>query len=148
MPSTTQQTAASVITLNTIPMSRITTVARNLAVLSYFTLLALMVATTFLSDIPEDASKAVIVTVKLLPLLLFLPGILQNKTRSHIWLCFVVLLYFTQYSMLSYLHEWAIVPVITTLVTMSVFISSMMFVHWYKKDQIAAITLSTKTPEQ
>ena len=31
---------------------------------------------------------------KLLPLLLFLPGILKDRLRSFIWLCFISLLYF------------------------------------------------------
>lgn len=31
---------------------------------------------------------------KLLPLLLFLPGMLRDRLRSFIWLCFVSLLYF------------------------------------------------------
>ena len=30
----------------------------------------------------------------LLPLLIFLPGMLRDRLRSYIWLCFVVLLYF------------------------------------------------------
>lgn len=31
---------------------------------------------------------------KLLPLLLFLPGMLRDRLRSYIWLCFVLMLYF------------------------------------------------------
>jgi len=31
-----------------------------------------------------------------LPLLIFLPGMLRDKLRSYIWLCFISLLYFTR----------------------------------------------------
>ncbi len=116
-----------------------TLIARNLAILSYFALLALLVITTFTTDIPEEASKLPILAVKLVPLLIFIKGILTNNTRSHQWLCFVVLLYFTGYSIQAYLSEWAIMPVIATLITMSVFICSMMFVHWFNKDRAKAI---------
>lgn len=136
------------VTIQGVTLSVKTVASRNAAVISYFLLLILMVVTTFYSDIPEEASKSVVIAVKLLPLLLFLPGIIKNSPRTHIWLCFVVLIYFMQYSMTAYLHEWAIVPVVTTLVTMSVFTSSMMFVHWYKKDQLAAIMLSASEAPQ
>lgn len=114
-------------------------VARNLAILSYLTLLVLLVITTFITDVPAEASSTFhlkILAVKLIPLLLFFKGVITSNPRIHQWLCFVVLLYFTQYSMQAYLTEWAIWPVITTLVTMSVFTCSMMFVHWSKPQAV------------
>ncbi len=45
-----------------------------------------------LLDAGLNGVPAVIWLGKLLPLLLFLPGMLRDRLRSYIWLCFVCLL--------------------------------------------------------
>jgi uncharacterized membrane protein len=52
-------------------------------------LLAQQVADAWLQGLPW-----IIWVGKLLPLLIFLPGMLRDNLRSYIWLCFVSLLYF------------------------------------------------------
>ena len=39
-------------------------------------------------------APVIVFAVKLLPLLIFLPGMLRDRLRSYVWLCFVSLLYF------------------------------------------------------
>lgn len=72
-----------------------------------------------------------------LPLLLFLPGLLRQNWRSHIWLCFVLLIYFMvnidhlfspQPSVWDYLQA-ALIPLLFT--------SAMMYCRWVKQDDKA-----------
>ena len=67
---------------------------------------------------------------KLVPLLLFVPGMLRLNLRSYIWLCFVSLMYF-----MSLVERLFAVPgsglAITGLVAVVVmFTSAMLFVRW------------------
>ncbi len=50
------------------------------------------------TQIPNGNLTAIIVLwlIKVLPLLIFLPGLLRRKLRTYAWLSFVVLLYFIQ----------------------------------------------------
>ncbi|WP_235964937.1 DUF2069 domain-containing protein [Sediminihaliea albiluteola] len=57
--------------------------------LSWLLLLAQQSADAYLQGLPW-----VFWLAKLLPLLIFLPGMLRDNLRSYIWLCFVTLLYF------------------------------------------------------
>src|SRR5690554_2064669 len=69
-------------------------VSRALAALGYFVLLAcLFIYNTFLADL-HGANPVVIVSVLLVPLLIFLPGIAIGHIRTHAWLCFAINLYF------------------------------------------------------
>ena len=64
-----------------------------------------------------------------LPLLAFLPSLLKQHVRAHIWLCFVLLFYF----MVAVLGAFQCASVATTLEVAAVvllFISAMMYVRW------------------
>ncbi len=56
---------------------------------SYGLLIGQQLVDALLRDAPW-----VVFAVKLLPLLIFLPGMLRDQLRSYVWLCFVSLLYF------------------------------------------------------
>ncbi|PIE40139.1 MAG: hypothetical protein CSA51_01870, partial [Gammaproteobacteria bacterium] len=79
------------------------------------------------------ASKGVVLGVKLIPLLILLPGLIKHSTRAHIWLCFIVLLYFTQASVQFYLTEWSVQPMLYSFLTATIFICSMLYVNWQNK---------------
>ena len=72
--------------------------------------------------------------VKLLPLLLFVPGMLRDNLRSYIWLCFVCLGYF----MLLVQRIFATpsdLLVITGLVAVVVlFTTAMLYVRWRARE--------------
>ncbi|MFD2229132.1 DUF2069 domain-containing protein [Alkalimarinus sediminis] len=101
--------------------------------LSYFLLLALMVVSTALSTLPPEASRGFMLAVKVVPLLIFLPGLLKGNLRAHIWLCFVVLFYFTRSVVDAFLTEGAILEAVITTTTVVVFVAAMMNVFWQKK---------------
>ena len=107
------------------------------ALFSYLLLLILMVASTLLSTLPPEASRTFMLAVKIVPLLIFLPGLLKGYLRAHIWLCFVVLFYFTRAIVNAFLTEGAILETIITATTVILFNASMMNVYWQKKTGVS-----------
>lgn len=114
--------------------------ARNISLVTYWLLLVTLIATTFVGDLPEEASKLTILAIKLVPLLILLPGLLKHRTRSHVWLCFIILLYFTSASTQLVITNWAILPVVMSVMSVVIFFCSMMYVNWYGKAR-------TRTPD-
>ncbi|TVP60828.1 MAG: DUF2069 domain-containing protein [Halomonadaceae bacterium] len=92
----------------------------------YGTLIALMIMTTFWPDPVEGASPVVMLSIKLFPLLVFLPGLIVGRNTTYIWTCFVVLVYFMQSSVNAYLHEWAWAPSTVMVVTCLYFGTAML----------------------
>lgn len=62
---------------------------------SWLLLILLLVAMSFLAT-PEGTNVFSILLFQTLPLLIFTPGMIAGNPRTHVWLCFVSLLYFTQ----------------------------------------------------
>lgn len=68
--------------------------------------------------------------VQSVPLLMFIPGLVQQRFRTYSWICFVILVYFT----------WSVVNVMGPFVTwqdglvvvlsVTIFISAMMISRW------------------
>ncbi|KZX84119.1 hypothetical protein A3715_17845, partial [Oleiphilus sp. HI0009] len=78
-------------------------------------------------------SVALVLAVKYIPLLIVLPGLLLNKLRSYVWLCFIVLFYFTRAFVDAYMQEsWLSADTFITVITMVLFLAAMYFVKWEK----------------
>ncbi|WP_250654778.1 DUF2069 domain-containing protein [Alkalimarinus coralli] len=107
--------------------------SQAIALLSYLLLLVLMVISTIFSTLPPEASRGFMLAIKVVPLIIFLPGLLKGNLRAHIWLCFVVLFYFTRSVVDAFLTEGAILEAITTATTVVLFLASMMNVYWQKR---------------
>ena len=69
-------------TKNTPGLASLARAARVVFLICYFSLLGLMVGESWLED-----SIPVIWLVRLVPLLMFLPGVVRMNLRSHIWIC-------------------------------------------------------------
>jgi uncharacterized membrane protein len=86
----------------------------------------------------NDGAPWLIWVVRLLPLLIFLPGMLANKLRSYIWLCFVCLLYFMVAVLRMFAQPENLVTIAGLVATVTLFTSAMMYVRWqaqlWKKD--------------
>lgn len=63
--------------------------------------------------------------LQLTPLLLLLPGMLQQYYRSYSWLCFLILLYFTSYVVQSYASSRSLIDIIGLILSAVIFISAM-----------------------
>jgi uncharacterized membrane protein len=67
---------------------------------------------------------------KLLPLLLFLPGMLRDRLRSYVWLCFVSLLYFIALVERVFAQPGELPGIIGLVSVVTLFIAAMLYVRW------------------
>ena len=101
-----------------------------ISLLNYFLLFALLIVSALQTSVPKEAYQEMILSVTLL---LLLPGLIKGSERAHIWLCFIILWYFTYAVVGLFLPTGALVKSLTVASTVIIFISSMMNVHWQKK---------------
>jgi len=71
---------------------------------------------------------------KLLPLLIFLPGMLRDRLRTYIWLCFVSLLYFIALVERLFALPGNIPAAIGMAAVVTLFIAAMMYVRWRARE--------------
>lgn len=76
--------------------------------------------------------------VKLLPLLLFLPGMLRDNLRSYIWICFVCLGYFLVLVQRIFAEPDSPLVIIGLAAVVVLFIAAMMYVRWRARELRAA----------
>ena len=105
-------------------MSRTANAAHAISMALYFSILALLVLTTFWPNPVEGASVWVLLAVKLVPLLILLPGLIKARSKTYQWLCFVIMLYFTDGIMRAYLSGYDWPPTLMTLLTAGIFITA------------------------
>ncbi len=67
---------------------------------------------------------------RLLPLLLFVPGLYADRLRSYIWLCFVTLLYFLVAVLRLFSQPTDLVNSVGLVAVVTLFCSAMMYVRW------------------
>lgn len=109
--------------------------AHAVALILYALILALLVLTTFWPAPVEGASIWVLLSVKLVPLLVFAPGLLRARSKTYQWLCFVILIYFTDAIMRAYLTGYQWPPTLMAALCAGLFI-------------FAIIRIRTATPKQ
>ena len=71
---------------------------------------------------------------KLLPLLLFLPGMLRGRLRSYIWLCFVSLLYFISLVERLLAQPDSSLAQTGMVAVILLFVSAMMYSRWRSRE--------------
>ena len=91
----------------------------------FFGLIGVLTLTTFWPQPVEGASKTVILTVKLAPLLILAPGLLRARNITYIWACFMMMIYFIPFSASAYLHSWPASTVILLALTLGFFIAAL-----------------------
>jgi len=108
---------------------------------SYLVTLLILLISTFASAPEADmplwlyvASGIGIWLFKILPLLLFVPGLIARKHSTTAWLSYMSMLYFVLAILLAYtpgasLWGWAM-----ALSTMVLFLASMLYTRWRKAD--------------
>ncbi len=116
--------------LNT-PRAKITL---RLTAAVYLTLMAALAMTTFYPDPVADVSITLMLGVKLIPLLLFLVPVFRGDNRGYIWLSFVVIFYFTEAVVSAWLSEGAPVPMLLTLLSLSLFVLAMVHLKINRPD--------------
>jgi len=82
-----------------------------------------------------------------LPLLIFLPGMLRDKLRSYIWLCFISLLYFTRLVVNLFAEPGSALAIAGMVAVVTLFIAAMMYVRWRAREVRAAGAIPTVSGE-
>tara|TARA_R110001599_G_scaffold21262_5_gene79567 strand:- start:352 stop:729 length:378 start_codon:yes stop_codon:yes gene_type:complete len=105
-------------------------IAQHLTWTAYVLMLLMMIITSLPASIPEGSSVTFILLVKLIPLLIIFPGLAKDTLRAHIWLCFIILFYFTQSVVESFLSLAAFTDIFITSLTVIIFLASMFYIKW------------------
>jgi len=71
---------------------------------------------------------------KLLPLLIFLPGMLRQHLRSYIWLCFVTLLYFIAQVERMFAQPGSPAVILGMVAVVGLFVTAMLYVRWRARE--------------
>jgi uncharacterized membrane protein len=72
--------------------------------------------------------------LKLLPLLMFLPGMLRDNLRSYIWLCFVCLGYFLILVQRIFAQPDSLLVIVGLTAVVVLFIAAMLYVRWRARE--------------
>jgi uncharacterized membrane protein len=75
------------------------------------------------------SSNFALLAFQILPLMLFIPGLLKNSHRTYSWLCFVVLMYFVAIIPLLMTRWWMTDWILVTLICV-LFVAAMMTSRW------------------
>lgn len=108
--------------------------ARRLALASYAGLLVVLTLEVFGIAALEPQSRAFLWAIFCLPLLVFLPGMLRGSWKTYLWLCFVLLVYFTVVVTNLFFpdanaFDWTELVLVCVL-----FLSSMLFGRWRQRE--------------
>ena len=99
--------------------------AGRLAWAGYWLLLLQQVADAWTRGAPW-----IIWVFKLLPLLVFLPGLLGDRLRTYLWLCFVALAYFVHLVERQFADPGNPLAAIGLVAVTLLFCSAMLYVRW------------------
>lgn len=105
----------------------------DLARLAVLVGMVLLVAAQALDSWVRQAPP-VIWGLRILPLLVFFPGVFRDRPRTYIWLCFVILLYFLTVVLRLFYNPadpvaWAAMVGIVTS-----FVAAMLFARWRSQE--------------
>jgi len=105
-------------------------IARDITLACYVLLILMMIITSLPSMLPEGVSPWVPLFIKLFPLFIIMPGLLKDHLRSFIWLCFIVLFYFTKSVVETFKSFGANIDYFITFLTVAQFLSAMFYIKW------------------
>jgi uncharacterized membrane protein len=72
--------------------------------------------------------------IRVLPLLVFVPGMWRDKLRSYIWVCFVCLLYFLTLVERLFIAPTNPVAILAMTSVVTLFVASMLYVRWRARE--------------
>lgn len=111
---------------------RLSEIAHIVVLCSFIGLISLLVAQSAVEQSPTMQWL-----VRLLPLLIFFPGLVYANVRTHILLCFVCLLYFMVFVQGIFSSTNNVWPILSMIELVVLFIAAMLFARWRSKSQSA-----------
>ena len=118
--------------------TRAAQVCKTISTISYVLLVATLISFSFIGLEPANPAHWAALAIKVLPLMIFIPGLLQGSDRTHAWLCFVVLVYFTLGILELFGLTNRLEGLLITLFSTLLFISSTLYIRWNKSDQTSS----------
>lgn len=100
-------------------------ITRAITVVIYLALLLALLVTSFYPAPVEGVSMVLILSVKLIPLLLFAVPVFRGDNRGYIWLSFVVIFYFTQAVVSAWLSKGDLHQILLGILSFSLFAVAM-----------------------
>jgi uncharacterized membrane protein len=94
-------------------------------------------------DAWEHQAPGFIWALKLLPLLMFLPGMLRDNLRSYIWLCFICLGYFLVLVQRVFAQPDSLSVISGLVAVVVLFIAAMLYVRWRARELRSLIAAQT-----
>lgn len=111
-------------------------------------LIAFISVWTLIISPPPTANALNITLFQVVPLALFLPGVLTGKPRTCVWLCFVILVYFCGGVIWAMSPVQRVFGVGEAVLTLTLFTTSMMYIRWNGKAQKARIAEQESSDDQ
>lgn len=120
--------------------------ARRVLLASFWAEVVLLTITTWWLHQEGREPSLTIWVIRVLPLLVFVPGLLSNNLRSLAWLCFVCLMYFmiSVTEAMSPFRLW--VNYIEVALSVTLFVSAMLTIRWCSQWQRAQMTATERGP--
>lgn len=98
-----------------------------------FASLAALVLLQLLASWQQQA-PAIIWVLRVVFLLVFIPGMIADKLRSYIWLCFVCLIYFITLVERLFAEPSNAVAILGMISVVSLFTGAMLYVRWRARE--------------
>jgi uncharacterized membrane protein len=99
----------------------------------YFGLILLFTLSTFMRGPEGVMAKVVVLAILVMPLLIFISGIMKGNARSYVLLCFIMLFYFCVAVYYLFLPPAGIIDGIRVGLITSIFIAAMFYVRWQSR---------------
>jgi len=117
------------------PVPAIVKKSRYAMLITYFGLLGLFTGDAIVSAASgaPPAVALVLWLVRVLPLLIFLPGLLQGQLRVHAWLSFAILLYFTHAVITSFIPGELFYGLLYSSLCVAVFCAAVIYIRVARK---------------
>lgn len=130
---------------STLLFNRKTRTTIRLAQLSYFTLIVLSVLATvrgapdpnqFSSMTKFWIAGVITALIPMIPLLIFVVGIIKQRVKTFIWLGYVSLMYFVVTVLMAFNPQLQDIGIATSIITMVLFICCLLITRWNKRQQL------------
>ena len=117
-------------------------ISRTVLLASYISLIIVLLASTFASGGEHTegttiAAPIIIWLFKCLPLLIFIPGLINGSHKTASWLSYVTMIYFVLAILLMFTSGSDIWGRLMPLTTLVLFTATMLYTRWKKEEEKA-----------
>ena len=111
------------------PRGELTAITRRAALASFAVLIIAQMLDSWVRQPPLT-----IWVMRVLPLLIFVPGLIRDNPRTYVWLCFVILLYFLTLVLRLFVDPADPVAWVAMCSVVILFTAAMMYARWRSRE--------------